>query len=155
MKYTFLTGALLAWATPSMAQCGCGKLLLAMDDHRKYAYDCRAVSARDSTAINLSSGTDYAGRPYAWVHLPAYQTTSIQVDVTDVATHQKMQLTFKSLGLDETYRLLFDFTPGNHYQLALNDLRHSPVVELEVLPSEFEVLSKKGRDATHWLKRKK
>jgi hypothetical protein len=153
MKYAFLTGALLAWTTPSMAQCCCGKLLLAMDDHGKYAYDCRAVRARDSTAVNLLSGTHDSGRLHAWVHLPAYQMTSIQVDITDVVTHRKMQLTFKSRGLDETYRLLFDFAPSSHYQLALDDLRHKPVAEFAELPSEFEVRPmKKSANGTYWLK---
>lgn len=153
MKYLLLLSALLAFATSSMAQCGCGKLLLAVDDNRKYAYSARAISARDSTVVALLSGTDDSDRLHTWVHLPAYQTTSILVDVTDVVTHQQMQLSFKSRGLDETFRLLVDFAPGSHYQLALEDFRHKPVGEFETLPSEFEVRpTKKRADGTYWLK---
>jgi len=123
MKYPFLIGALLAWATPSMAQCGCGKLWLAMDDNRQYQYSYRVAKEGDTTKVRLLgiatsmapfSQKSAADRPRAVVHLPAYQTTNILVDVTDVVTHQKMELTFKSRGLDETYRLLVDFAPGSH-----------------------------------------
>jgi hypothetical protein len=39
--------------------------------------------------------------------------------------------------------------------LALDGFRHTPVAEFEALPADFEVLSKKGRDGTHWLKLRK
>ena len=161
MKYAFLLGALLAWATLGMAQCGCGYLWLAMDDNRQYQYSYRIAEGGDTTVAELlGSATNksfkrnsVAGRPHIHVKIPSYQTTSIQVYIIQVATHQKMQLTFESRGLDETHKLLFDFAPGSHYQLALDDLRHKTVDGPEELPSGFEVLAtKKSRDGDSWLK---
>ena len=160
MKYAFLLGALLAWATPGMAQCGCTELALAMDDNRQYHYSYRIANGGDTTAaILLGSATNTlsrrkraADRPHVDVPLSSYQATSILLCVTDVATNQKMQLTFDPDGSDATYHLLFDFAPGSHYQLTLADLRRGPVAGAE----GFEVLPKeKSRDGRYWLKLRK
>jgi hypothetical protein len=165
MKYLFLIGAQPHRATPSMAQCGCGKLWLAMDDNRQYQYSYRVAKEGDTTEVTKVrllgvatsiapfSQKSVADRPHVVVHLPAYQTTNILVDVTDMVNHQKMQLTLKSRGLDRTYQLLVDFAPGSHYQLVLDDLRYKPVGESEGLSSEFGVRPmEEGEDGTYWLK---
>ena len=163
MKYLFLTGALLAWATLGRAQCGCGKLWLAMDDNRQYKYSYRVAREGDTATVKLPSGStgsttpfshkSAADRPHSWVHLPAYQTTSIHVDVTDVVTHQQMQLILESRGMDKTYRLLVDFAPGSRYQLALETLAHAAAARFDALPAGFEVLpTEKRADGTYWLK---
>lgn len=154
MKYLFLLGALLAWATPSMAQCGCSNLWLAMDDTRQYEYSYRVAKGGDTTAVGqLASAMrstrfghkSAADRPHVQVQLPSYQTTSIQVDVTDRATHQQMQLTFESHGLDATYRLLFDFVPGSQAQVVLGRSA-IPFAGFEAHPTKV------GADGTYWLK---
>jgi len=148
-------GLLLAWPTPSLAQCGCRDLHLAMTGNQQYEYRSYQVGEGDTTLHGLfqaqpqprssSSLPQRPSRPHAWLRLPQFSNQGFGVEVTDVKTQQHMWLTFTYPASDAlTYAFLLDFAAGRHYQVALEQPGPPPGFELtEVGPPDDRNM--------HWL----
>ena len=151
-----LFAVLLALATPSLAQCGCRDLHLAMTGSRQYQYRYYQVGGRNTTTVAPLS-IDYdqqlpsahtqksPPRPQVWINLPLISAKGFQVEVLDVVAQQHMLLTFRYPAADAlTYTLLFDFAAGRHYQVALDESGPLPGFDVTVAePSDDR--------GNHWL----
>jgi hypothetical protein len=161
MHYVLLLLLLLGLPTLGKAQCGCGELRLAMNDKRHYQYRYYILGKEDTITVELLNRSNQIhrgrgttafvhenapDRPHMQLHLPAYQTTQIEVEVMEVRTQQKMWLTFTSHGLDHIYRLILDFAPGHHYQLTLG------APSQESYPGFDITTTAPHKDGPYWLK---
>lgn len=148
-------GLLLASPTPSLAQCGCRDLHLAMTGNRQYEYRSYQVGESDTTLHGLfraqpqprssTHSLQRPSRPHAYLRLPQFSNQGFGVEVTDVKTQQHMWLTFTYPPSDAlTYAFLLDFAAGRHYQVAL---------EQPGPPAGFELTEVGPLDDrnTHWL----
>lgn len=78
--------------------------------------------------------------------------TTVQVEVTDVATGRRMRLRFSRWRFDEQYNLLVDFVPGRHYRLDLRPLGTFSSSAKRQFASGFHLTSEAGSNGSLWLR---